>query len=148
MPARKLPGFAGDDKTQQQTYTSIPRSSSGKRRTREISNKGDIRAFFTSEINRHRAAMRNAWEAWTGMLWLKLRDALPDASDLLCTVRYDRYPIIIDAAIRSSGDPIHGAAAGFVGTDTSTVSILARRVATRGGVAELVKWGRPGADDH
>ncbi|KAF8142225.1 hypothetical protein K438DRAFT_1995281 [Mycena galopus ATCC 62051] len=50
------------------------------------------------------------------------------------------YPIIIDAGIRSSGDPIHGAAAGFVGTDTSTVSILARRrVATRGGVAELVK---------
>ncbi|KAF8133481.1 hypothetical protein K438DRAFT_1998194 [Mycena galopus ATCC 62051] len=53
-----------------------------------------------------------------------------------------RYPIIIDAAIQ-------GAAAGFVGTDTSTVSILARRrVATRGGVAEMVKWGQPNADDH
>ncbi|KAF8148781.1 hypothetical protein K438DRAFT_1625324 [Mycena galopus ATCC 62051] len=52
------------------------------------------------------------------------------------------YPIIIDAAIQ-------GAAAGFVGTDTSTVSILARRrVATRGGVAEMVKWGQPNADDH
>jgi hypothetical protein len=38
---------------------------------------------------------------------------------------------------------IHGAASGFVGTDTSTVSILARRrVAARGGPTEMVKWGK------
>ncbi|KAJ6570587.1 hypothetical protein DFH09DRAFT_1464401 [Mycena vulgaris] len=52
------------------------------------------------------------------------------------------YPIFIDAAI-------HGAAAGFVGTATSTVSILARRrVESRGGVTEMVKWGTPFADYH
>ncbi|KAJ7182490.1 hypothetical protein C8R43DRAFT_967324 [Mycena crocata] len=52
------------------------------------------------------------------------------------------YPVVIDAAI-------HGGALGFVGTDTSTVSILARRrVIDKGGVAEMVKWGRPGADAH
>ncbi|KAF8202761.1 hypothetical protein K438DRAFT_2102285, partial [Mycena galopus ATCC 62051] len=52
------------------------------------------------------------------------------------------YPIVLDAAIQ-------GAATGFVGTDTSTVSILARRrVSERGGVTEMVKWGRPHADDH
>ncbi|KAJ7053007.1 hypothetical protein C8F01DRAFT_1261182 [Mycena amicta] len=52
------------------------------------------------------------------------------------------YPIFVDAAIQ-------GAAYGFVGTETSSVSILARRrVSGRGGVAEMVKWGRPHADDH
>ncbi|KAJ7500825.1 hypothetical protein B0H11DRAFT_1994592 [Mycena galericulata] len=52
------------------------------------------------------------------------------------------YPMFIDAIIQSS-------ALGFVGTDTSTVSILARRrVFDRGGVTEMVRWGQPGADDH
>ncbi|KAF7359917.1 putative O-fucosyltransferase-like protein [Mycena venus] len=52
------------------------------------------------------------------------------------------YPTFIDAVI-------HGAAYGFVGTDRSTVSILARRrVFSKGGVTEMVKWGRPRADDH
>jgi hypothetical protein len=44
---------------------------------------------------------------------------------------------------------IHSAAYGFVGTDTSAVSILGRRrVSSKGGVTEMVKWGRPHADDH
>ncbi|KAJ7260510.1 hypothetical protein B0H12DRAFT_1231781 [Mycena haematopus] len=52
------------------------------------------------------------------------------------------YPMFIDAVIL-------GGAYGFVGTDTSTASILARRrVSSRGGVADLVKWGKPHADDH
>ncbi|KAJ6457903.1 hypothetical protein C8R45DRAFT_1110247 [Mycena sanguinolenta] len=47
------------------------------------------------------------------------------------------YPVFIDAVI-------HSAAYGFVGTDTSTASILARRrVSSRGGVADMVKWGNP-----
>ncbi|KAJ7933092.1 hypothetical protein B0H13DRAFT_2307050 [Mycena leptocephala] len=51
------------------------------------------------------------------------------------------YPMFIDAVIQAT-------ASGFVGTATSTVSILAhRRVADMGGVSRMVKWGRPGADD-
>ncbi|KAJ7939701.1 hypothetical protein B0H13DRAFT_2226264 [Mycena leptocephala] len=52
------------------------------------------------------------------------------------------YPMFIDAVIQAT-------ASGFVGTATSTVSILAqRRVAEMGGASRMVKWGRPGADDH
>ncbi|KAJ7124584.1 hypothetical protein C8R43DRAFT_1135539 [Mycena crocata] len=52
------------------------------------------------------------------------------------------YPMIID-------EVIHGDGLGFVGTATSTVSILGRRrVASRGGITEMVKWGRPFADEH
>ncbi|KAJ7282082.1 hypothetical protein C8J57DRAFT_89866 [Mycena rebaudengoi] len=52
------------------------------------------------------------------------------------------YPILIDAAIQAAGD-------GFVGTDRSTVSVLAaKRVASHGGITRTVRWGRPGADDH
>ncbi|KAJ7103060.1 hypothetical protein B0H15DRAFT_767901, partial [Mycena belliarum] len=53
------------------------------------------------------------------------------------------YPVLIDAVIQSSG-------LGFVGTDRSTMSILAaRRVESwRDGIVRFVKWGKPGADDH
>ncbi|KAJ7922906.1 hypothetical protein B0H13DRAFT_1982257 [Mycena leptocephala] len=53
------------------------------------------------------------------------------------------YPVLIDSVIHSQG-------AGFVGTDRSTFSILsARRVDSwHDGPVRLVKWGRPGADDH
>ncbi|KAJ7708791.1 hypothetical protein B0H17DRAFT_1030880 [Mycena rosella] len=53
------------------------------------------------------------------------------------------YTILIDAAIQSG-------AAGFVGTDRSTVSVMAgRRVAAwHGGPVRMVRWGFPGADDH
>ncbi|KJA28528.1 hypothetical protein HYPSUDRAFT_128961, partial [Hypholoma sublateritium FD-334 SS-4] len=53
------------------------------------------------------------------------------------------YPLIIDAVIQSGG-------VGFVGTDRSTMSLLARRrvQSWHDGVVRTIKWGRPGADDH
>lgn len=55
----------------------------------------------------------------------------------------NRYPVLIDAVIQSGG-------AGFVGTDRSTMSILARRRvhSWRDGVTRIVKWGTPEADNH
>ncbi|KAL0572931.1 hypothetical protein V5O48_009044 [Marasmius crinis-equi] len=55
----------------------------------------------------------------------------------------DWYPPLIDAAIQSRG-------IGFVGTDRSTMSVIAkRRVETwSNGVTRLVRWGTPDADDH
>lgn len=54
-----------------------------------------------------------------------------------------RYPVLIDAVIQSSG-------VGFVGTDRSTMSLMAqRRVSSwRQGATRMVKWGKKGADDH
>jgi len=53
------------------------------------------------------------------------------------------YPVILDAVIQSKG-------MGFVGTDRSTFSILARRRVEdwQRGVTRTVKWGYKGADDH
>jgi hypothetical protein len=53
------------------------------------------------------------------------------------------YPLLIDAAIQSGG-------IGLVGTDLSTVSMIAghRVKAWHGGIVKMVKWGKPGADDH
>ncbi|KAF7302714.1 hypothetical protein HMN09_00906300 [Mycena chlorophos] len=53
------------------------------------------------------------------------------------------FPILIDAVVQSMG-------AGFVGTARSTVSMLAgKRVQSwRDGPTAMVKWGKPGADDH
>ncbi|KAJ7615971.1 hypothetical protein FB45DRAFT_935029 [Roridomyces roridus] len=52
------------------------------------------------------------------------------------------YPILVDAFLQSE-------AVGFVGTATSTVSILARRrVESMGGASSMVKWGKEEADDH
>ncbi|TFK30925.1 hypothetical protein FA15DRAFT_662992 [Coprinopsis marcescibilis] len=53
------------------------------------------------------------------------------------------YPVLIDAGIQSSG-------MGFVGTDRSTMSILARRrvQSWKDGATRTVKWGKPGSDDH
>ncbi|KAJ6520070.1 hypothetical protein C8R45DRAFT_805951 [Mycena sanguinolenta] len=53
------------------------------------------------------------------------------------------YPILIDAVIQSKGSA-------FVGTARSTVSILAsRRVQSwQDGPVRMVRWGKPGADDH
>ncbi|KAJ7070890.1 hypothetical protein C8F01DRAFT_1244580 [Mycena amicta] len=55
----------------------------------------------------------------------------------------DWYPVLLDAVIQSRG-------AGFVGTDRSTMSIIAaRRVGDwNHGPHRLVKWGSKGADDH
>lgn len=54
-----------------------------------------------------------------------------------------RYPVLIDAVIQSGG-------VGFVGTDRSTMSILARRrvQSWQGGVVRTLKWGRLGSDNH
>lgn len=54
-----------------------------------------------------------------------------------------RYPVLIDAVIQSSG-------VGFVGTDRSTMSILARRrvQSWQDGAVRTLKWGRLGSDDH
>ncbi|KAL0951547.1 hypothetical protein HGRIS_008230 [Hohenbuehelia grisea] len=53
------------------------------------------------------------------------------------------YPVLIDAVIQSNG-------LGFVGTDRSTMTIMAhRRVESwHDGVSVDVKWGNPHADDH
>ncbi|KAF7345634.1 hypothetical protein MVEN_01582800 [Mycena venus] len=53
------------------------------------------------------------------------------------------YPLLIDAAIQSGG-------MGLVGTDLSTVSMIAghRVKAWQDGAVRMVKWGKPGADDH
>ncbi|KAG9118290.1 hypothetical protein FRC07_007265 [Ceratobasidium sp. 392] len=53
------------------------------------------------------------------------------------------YPVILDAVFQSMG-------VGFVGTDHSTMSLLAqRRVETwNGGLGAEVHWGTPHADDH
>ncbi|KAF8665360.1 hypothetical protein AX16_000379 [Volvariella volvacea WC 439] len=53
------------------------------------------------------------------------------------------YPVLIDVTIQASG-------VGFVGTDRSTMSMIARRrvQAWSGGSYRNVKWGKPGADDH
>ncbi|KAH9947399.1 hypothetical protein B0H21DRAFT_341109 [Amylocystis lapponica] len=53
------------------------------------------------------------------------------------------YPVIVDAVIQSGG-------MGFVGTDQSTFSTLARRRVTdwNKGAVRTVKWGRPDSDAH
>jgi hypothetical protein len=51
--------------------------------------------------------------------------------------------VLIDTAIQSEGH-------GFVGTELSTVSLIAARRVTawQRGVVRSVKWGKVGADDH
>jgi hypothetical protein len=53
------------------------------------------------------------------------------------------YPVFIDAVIQSNG-------AGFVGTEGSTMTTLARRrvESWHDGAVRVAKWGRIGADDH
>ncbi|KAF7979986.1 hypothetical protein HWV62_40068 [Athelia sp. TMB] len=53
------------------------------------------------------------------------------------------FSALIDMVIPSLG-------IGYVGTDQSTMSLLARRRVEdwNGGATRMVKWGKPGADDH
>ncbi|TFK77388.1 hypothetical protein BDN72DRAFT_910534, partial [Pluteus cervinus] len=53
------------------------------------------------------------------------------------------YPVLIDAVIQATG-------AGFVGTDGSTMSMIAKRRTETwsDGASRIYKWGYPGADDH
>ncbi|KAJ7138652.1 hypothetical protein C8R46DRAFT_1361718 [Mycena filopes] len=70
------------------------------------------------------------WDSVRALGWLR-----PDHSRTI-ELHGPWYPVFIDAVMQ-------GDASGFVGTDTSTVSILARRrVAARGGPTEMVKWGK------
>jgi hypothetical protein len=80
---------------------------------------------------------RTWWEAAAAYGWHRV-----DHSATAATYG-DWYPVLIDTAIQSGGK-------GFVGTDRSTVSLLAaRRVeAWNDGVVRSVMWGRAGADDH
>jgi hypothetical protein len=80
-------------------------------------------------------------EAW----WSEVTDAGWFRLDHLKTVEeYGHwYPVLIDAVIQSNG-------MGFIGTDASTMSVIARkRVETwHGGAVRMIKWTYPGADDH
>ncbi|KAF7971400.1 hypothetical protein HWV62_21242 [Athelia sp. TMB] len=53
------------------------------------------------------------------------------------------YPVLVDAVIQSNGR-------GFVGTDRSTMSEMAKRRSEswHNGVTRMVRWGHIGADDH
>ncbi|KAH8110631.1 hypothetical protein DFH11DRAFT_1730083 [Phellopilus nigrolimitatus] len=53
------------------------------------------------------------------------------------------YPVLVDAVVQSLG-------AGFVGTDRSTMSLIAQRRVQdwNAGPTRTVRWGRTGADDH
>ncbi|CUA72485.1 hypothetical protein RSOLAG22IIIB_01155 [Rhizoctonia solani] len=53
------------------------------------------------------------------------------------------YPVVLDAVFQSLGT-------GFVGTDHSTMSLLAQRrvEAWNNGVGAIVRWGSPNADAH
>jgi len=54
-----------------------------------------------------------------------------------------RYPVLIDAVVQSGG-------VGFVGTDRSTMSGLARRrvESWKDGAVRTFKWGTADADNH
>ncbi|THH00918.1 hypothetical protein EW145_g7012 [Phellinidium pouzarii] len=67
-----------------------------------------------------------------------------DHGELKTEETYGRwYPVLLDAVVQSLG-------VGFVGTDRSTMSLIAQRRVEdwRGGVTREVKWGSAGADDH
>ncbi|KAK6985031.1 hypothetical protein R3P38DRAFT_3231072 [Favolaschia claudopus] len=79
------------------------------------------------------------WEEAKGFGWYRV-----DHDRGRTIERYGRwYPLILDAAIQSGG-------VGMVGSKLSTVSLIAahRVRAWQDGVVRIVKWGKPGADDH
>lgn len=59
------------------------------------------------------------------------------------THSFDRWPVLLDSVVQSHG-------VGFVGTDMSTMSLLAKRRTEdwARGATRMVKWGFIGADDH
>lgn len=77
------------------------------------------------------------WEEVTSQGWYKI-----DHSNT-AELHGGWFPVLIDAAIQSGG-------LGFVGTDRSTMSILARRrtQSWQDGPYRIVRWGKLGADDH
>ncbi|KAJ7272628.1 hypothetical protein B0H12DRAFT_1007870 [Mycena haematopus] len=73
------------------------------------------------------------WDAVSELGWVR-----PDHSRTV-EIHGPWFPILIDAVIQSGS-------LGFVGTDRSTVSIMARKrvESWHGGVYRMVKWGHPG----
>ncbi|TCD65886.1 hypothetical protein EIP91_002046 [Steccherinum ochraceum] len=79
------------------------------------------------------------WDQVKEMGWLRIDHDKEGTAE-----RYGEwYPVILDAYVQSVG-------IGFVGTDRSTFSTLARlRVRDwNDGSVRMVKWGRPDADEH
>ncbi|KAI0074822.1 hypothetical protein K474DRAFT_1600968 [Panus rudis PR-1116 ss-1] len=79
------------------------------------------------------------WQDVEKMGWIRINHGTEKTA-----VTYgDWYPVIIDAYMQSAG-------MGFVGTDRSTFSNLARRRVQEwnDGAVRTVKWGRPDADSH
>lgn len=89
------------------------------------------------------------WVRLDHLGWAKSPDAEnPDANPIKGAPEglerwHEWYPLLLDATVQSSG-------VGFIGTDRSTMSIIARRRAESWNNASTrtVMWGRPGADDH
>ena len=82
------------------------------------------------------------WEDVAARGWHRLRHQ-GEAKELGSEEYGNWYPVLMDAVVQSM-------AIGFVGTEESTFSHIARRrvVDWNRGVARMVKWGRQGADDH
>ncbi|KAH8101626.1 hypothetical protein BXZ70DRAFT_934190 [Cristinia sonorae] len=79
------------------------------------------------------------WDEVKAMGWLRI-----DHEKERTVERFGEwYPVIVDAYVQSAG-------LGFVGTDRSTFSTLARlRVRDwNDGAVRMVKWGKPDADEH
>ncbi|KAL6305618.1 hypothetical protein BKA93DRAFT_730716 [Sparassis latifolia] len=79
------------------------------------------------------------WEGVAAQGWLRVdHDGARTAE-----VYGNWYPVIVDAVIQSGG-------MGFVGTDSSTFTTMARRRVEdwNNGAVRTVKWGRPNADAH
>jgi hypothetical protein len=75
--------------------------------------------------------------AWWVTFFILLRPLL-----LIC-YGIGRNTLVLDIVIHTLGK-------GFIGTDQSTLSLLSQRRVEEwyGGITRIVKWGRPGADDH
>lgn len=99
---------------------------------------------------------KQGWLRLHHLEWTKPHTADPPSTDVLPAIpgseealkKYSKwYPVFVDAVVQSGG-------VGFVGTDRSTMSIIARRRVESwapipgGGVSRTVKWGHAGADDH
>lgn len=82
------------------------------------------------------------WKRLDHLGWATGENPIPGAPEGLKRW-HDWYALLVDATIQSAG-------VGFVGTDRSTMSIIARRrVETwQNGVSRMVRWGTVGADDH
>ncbi|CCL99964.1 uncharacterized protein FIBRA_01989 [Fibroporia radiculosa] len=79
------------------------------------------------------------WDAVRELGWSRM----DHRRELTVELHGNWYPVILDAVAQSRG-------IGFVGTDRSTFSILAKRRVQdwNGGVVRTVKWGRPDSDAH